>query len=220
MSCIGRPPRRRTRCRELRRACVVLATPLLLLEATPAYAATVLATDSETLVFTAAPARTTLLSVHVALPFIDYLVFRNSTPLSAGPGCWSVSDRDAFCPGPGGTTLRVMLGKRSDTVESLVPLRHEVDGRRGHDLIATGPLADVVLGGSGNDVVQAGDGNDFLRGGLGDDTLDGMQGSDIIDGGNGTDSQLRGWADCRGQRGSQRPGSRRRARRGRHLDQR
>src|SRR5688572_22740175 len=153
MSCIGRLPGRRTRCRELRRACVVLVALLLLLEATPAYAAMVFVTDSRTLVFTAAPAQTTFLSVQPAW-LVGGVFFRSFPSLSAGPGCSSLSDLDAVCGSAGRTMLRVRLGKRSDTVESSVPLRHEVDGWRGHDVIATGPLADVVLGGSGNDFIR------------------------------------------------------------------
>ncbi|MCT0206153.1 calcium-binding protein [Synechococcus sp. CS-1332] len=82
-------------------------------------------------------------------------------------------------------------GQGNDTLTLAAGFADWVSGDDGNDSIATGDLADVLLGGGGNDTLTGGTGNDTVRGGAGNDTINytvDSHGVDSVDGGTDTDT--------------------------------
>jgi hypothetical protein len=96
------------------------------------------------------------------------VVFRDSTGVTAGPGCVQGPNvKTAMCEN--GAIVATGAGG-ADTIRGLVP--YTADG---------GPGADTIYGSDDDDTLMGGTGPDTISGRGGADTLDGGEGDDILD---------------------------------------
>ncbi len=70
------------------------------------------------------------------------------------------------------------------------PLVENILGGSGDDFFVGNSLNNLMVGGGGNDRLIGGDGNDTLQGGDGNDTLEGQAGADALLGGNNDDTYI------------------------------
>jgi hypothetical protein len=122
----------------------------------------------------------------------------STAPLAAGPGCVQRTTHAVTCVGTV-QLFRAHLGGGDDIVSAdRAPIRTDIDGGDGSDLIRGGNAADdltgqagedTLFGGRGPDRELGGPGDDFAAGGSGADMLLGLAGADILEG-RGGDSDI------------------------------
>lgn len=117
----------------------------------------------------------------------------------AGAGCTSVTARRVRCDGPGITLLAIDTGGANDVItpRSSLPVRAELRGGSGNDIIRSGPLNDLIVGGTGGDTVsyvgRPQDVHVTLAGGADDGAAgegDDVREMEAITGGNGFDTLI------------------------------
>jgi hypothetical protein len=120
------------------------------------------------------------------------VIFKDKVPVTAGPGCSTLSTFSAACNIPVATSIvRTNLGADADSLDPSsvnVPstTRFSFEG---------GVSGDRAFGTVNRDVLQGMDGNDQLHGAAGNDVLEGGQGSDQVFGDAGTDELAGGEGD-------------------------
>ena len=101
-------------------------------------------------------------------------------PLSSSAGCYLNGEEV-----PGDPTLIEGTGGPDYIDCSASPVRHEIYGYSGQDVLVGSDYDDFIAGGGSDDVIRGGEGDDAIDGGGDDDVIYGDGGNDVIFGGVG-----------------------------------
>lgn len=179
--------------RALRRTVCLTAACALFAAVSPSAAlAATASVQSGVLVYAAGAGEANAITFEPAFFAVGAASIQDSAPLTAGPGCESISATKVDCQLAGVTSASFMLGDGADqfTLSTLM-LPVVVNGGPGDDTLGPAAATPAVLSGdAGNDTINGGDGNDQLSGGDGNDTIQGQPGDDRIEGGAGNDNIL------------------------------
>lgn len=184
----------KSRSRPLRSRVVAALVPAMLVGAavpTQAPAASA-AVEGSTLTYAADPGESNRLTVEALVAERAYRL-TDDAAIRPGPGC-RAAGRDVVCDGDGVALVQLDVGDGDDHAHGpdaflREPLRVEMRGREGDDVLRSGIYADNLQeGGPGNDTLTAGDSGYVLRGGDGDDRLlTSVDGVGTLEGGSGDD---------------------------------